>query len=87
MSDNHHQQSFWTKYIWSTDRKVIGIQYAITSLVWLLIGFGLMAIMRYQLACPGTPVPLTGNFLGEVEYYLLKCTISWCDAWHHCTIF
>jgi len=65
MSDNHHQQSFWTKYIWSTDHKVIGIQYAITSLVWLLIGFGLMAIMRYQLAYPGTPVPFIGNFLGE----------------------
>ena len=53
MSEGHHKQSFWSKYIWSTDHKVIGIQYGITSLVWLLFGFALMAIMRYQLAYPG----------------------------------
>ena len=65
MSEEQHQQSFWSKYIWSTDHKVIGIQYGITSLVWLLIGFALMAIMRYQLAYPGSPVPIVGNLLGE----------------------
>ena len=65
MSEEQHHQSFWSKYIWSTDHKVIGIQYGITSLVWLLVGFALMAIMRYQLAYPGSPVPIVGSLLGE----------------------
>jgi|TARA_B110000438_G_scaffold24346_1_gene22547 cytochrome c oxidase subunit 1 len=65
MSTDYHKQSFWTKYIWSTDHKVIGIQYGITSLVWLLFGFGLMMIMRYQLAYPDTPVPIVGALLGD----------------------
>ena len=65
MSEEHHPQSFWSKYIWSTDHKVIGIQYGITSLLWLLFGFALMAIMRYQLAYPGSPVPIVGSLLGE----------------------
>ena len=65
MSEGHHKQSFWSKYIWSTDHKVIGIQYGITSLIWLLFGFVLMAIMRYQLAYPGSPVPIVGSLLGE----------------------
>ena len=65
MSTDQHNHSFWTKYIWSTDHKIIGIQYGITSLVWLLFGFGLMMIMRYQLAYPDTPVPIVGALLGD----------------------
>ena len=65
MSTDHHKESIWTKYIFSTDHKIIGLQYGITSLVWLLVGFILMMIMRYQLAYPGNPVPILGNLLGE----------------------
>jgi heme/copper-type cytochrome/quinol oxidase subunit 1 len=36
--------------VFSLDHKVIGIQYAITSMVFLLIGFTLMMLMRWQLA-------------------------------------
>ena len=64
-SDNHHKESFLTKYIWSTDHKIIGLQYGITALVWLLFGFILMMIMRYQLAYPETPIPIVGALLGE----------------------
>ena len=63
MSTDHHKESFWTKYVWSTDHKIIGIQYGITSLVWLLFGFTLMMIMRYQLAYPESPVPFIGSLL------------------------
>ena len=65
MYTGHHKESFWTKYIFSTDHKVIGIQYGITSLVWLLFGFMLMMIMRYQLAYPESPIPLIGSLLVE----------------------
>ena len=54
-----------TKYIWSTDHKIIGLQYGFTALLWLLFGFILMMIMRYQLAYPETPIPIVGALLGE----------------------
>ena len=63
MSTDHYKESFWTKYVWSTDHKIIGIQYGITSLVWLLFGFTLMMIMRYQLAYPESPVPFIGSLM------------------------
>src|SRR4029453_15860593 len=45
--------------------KVIGIQYAITGLLFLLFGFSLMMLMRWQLAYPGEALPLIGGRLGE----------------------
>jgi len=59
----HHEPGFWAKYIFSTDHKVIGIQYAITSLVFLFFGFGLMMVMRWQLAYPGQAIPVIGSLL------------------------
>ena len=35
----HHEPGFMRKYIFSTDHKVIGIQYGITALLFLLFGF------------------------------------------------
>ena len=55
-----HYTSFWRKYIFSTDHKVIGMQYGITALLFLLFGFLLVMLMRWQLAYPGQPVPLIG---------------------------
>jgi cytochrome c oxidase subunit I len=52
------------KYFLSTDHKVIGLLYAGTSLCFLLIGFALVLVMRWQLAYPGEPVPLVGGLFG-----------------------
>jgi cytochrome c oxidase subunit I len=60
----HEELGFWRKYVFSIDHKVIGIQYAITGLLFLLFGFCLMMIMRWQLAYPGRPIPVIGNWLG-----------------------
>ena len=62
---SEHNQSFWRKYIFSQDHKVIGLQYGATALLFMLFGFTLMLIMRWQLAYPGTPVPILGFLLGE----------------------
>lgn len=51
--------------VFSTDHKVIGLQYAITSMIFLLVGFGLMLLMRWQLAFPFEPVPVIGAILGD----------------------
>ncbi|HXI26917.1 MAG TPA: cbb3-type cytochrome c oxidase subunit I, partial [Vicinamibacterales bacterium] len=63
----HHEEElgFWRKYVFSFDHKVIGIQYAVTGLLFLLFGFTLMMVMRWQLAYPGKPIPLIGPFLGQ----------------------
>ncbi|MBI2167772.1 MAG: cbb3-type cytochrome c oxidase subunit I [Candidatus Omnitrophica bacterium] len=57
MKHDSHPLPFWRKYIFSTDHKVIGVQYAVTGLVFLLFGFALMMLMRWQLAYPGKPFP------------------------------
>jgi cytochrome c oxidase subunit 1 len=44
---------------------VIGIQYALTALVFLFFGFCLMMMMRWQLAYPGQALPLIGALFSE----------------------
>ena len=75
MADNHseshdehgeHHVGFWKKYWFSTDHKVIGIQYGITALFFLLFGFILMLLMRWQLASPGVEIPLLGALTPEM---------------------
>jgi cytochrome c oxidase subunit 1 len=49
----HHELGFWRSYIFSTDHKTIGVQYLWAGLAFLFFGFGLMLLMRWQLAFPG----------------------------------
>ena len=53
MSAETTHPSFLRKYIFSTDHKVIGIQFLFTSLVMLLFGGLLAMLIRWQLAWPG----------------------------------
>ncbi len=63
-SDSHHHElNFWQKYIFSTDHKVIGIQYGVMALLFLFLGFCLMMMMRWSIAYPGTPIPVVGSLL------------------------
>ena len=62
---DHHELGWVRKWVFSTDHKVIGIQYTVTSLLFLLFGFGLMMIMRWQLAYPGEVIPVVGGWLNE----------------------
>ena len=59
----HHDIGFWRTYIFSTDHKVIGIQYGLGALSFMLFGFFLMLLMRWQMAHPGEPVPVVGWLL------------------------
>src|SRR3712207_5949959 len=61
---DHHELGWWRTYVFSTDRKVIGIQYMITGLIFLMLGFMLMMVMRWQLAYPGRSLPLLGPLIG-----------------------
>ena len=64
---HHEELSFWSKYVFSIDHKVIGIQYGLTALFFLFLGFSLMMMMRWQLAYPGQALPLIGTWFGELR--------------------
>jgi cytochrome c oxidase subunit 1 len=59
----HHEQSFWRTYIFSTDHKIIGIQYGFVGLAFLFFGFCLIATMRWSMAYEGSPIPFVGPML------------------------
>jgi len=61
-----HHIPWIRKYVFSTDHKWIGIQYAVTALCFLLFGFSLMLLMRLQLGWPGHPFELM-KVLGETR--------------------
>lgn len=62
---DHHELGFWSKYVFSTDHKVIGIQYGLTGLAFLFFGFCLMLLMRWQLAYPGQALPVLGDLFAR----------------------
>jgi len=56
----HHDRGFVT-YLWSTDHKVIAMQYLFTGMLMALIGGFAVYVFRMQLAFPGQSVPLFGR--------------------------
>ena len=78
----HHEQSFWSKYIFSTDHKVIGTQFLFTTLLMLFVGGGLALVLRWQLAYPWAQMPVIGRLLfagegGQIspEFYTMLFTM------------
>ena len=64
---HEHELGWWRTYVFSVDHKVIGIQYTVTAMFFLLFGFSLMMLMRWQLAFPYQAIPLIGGFFGEAN--------------------
>ena len=59
----HHEIGFVKKYIFSTDHKVIGLQFLFLGLAFFVIG-GLEAMLvRWQLGWPDAPVPILGKYM------------------------
>jgi cytochrome c oxidase subunit 1 len=63
---HHHELNFMQKYIFSTDHKIIGIQYGFMALLFLFFGFCLMMVMRWSIAYPDQPLPLVGGMLRAI---------------------
>ena len=59
--------SFWSKYVFATDHKIIGFQYMFTGLLMGAIGAFLALCFRLQLAYPGIEVPIIGG-LSPAQY-------------------
>ena len=67
--DHEHHDSFITKYIFSTDHKMIGKQFLVTGILWALIGGFLSVLFRLQLGFP------------DMELFFLKPLLGgWIDA-------
>lgn len=67
----HGEQSFLSKYVFSTDHKVIAKQYTFTGIFFAFIG-GLFAVaFRIQLAWPGTELPIIGVMDGNTYNMLV----------------
>ncbi|HEY1686508.1 MAG TPA: cbb3-type cytochrome c oxidase subunit I [Tepidisphaeraceae bacterium] len=86
--EGEHAEStpFVRKYLFSTDHKIIGIQFLISSLLFMIIGGSLAMLVRWQLAWPDAmaalhPVPLLGKWLnwpGGVmpsDFYMMIVTM------------
>ena len=77
------RHGFIRQYVFSTDHKVIGIQYIITGLVMAVVGALLAALIRLQLGWPEAQWPLLAQLLptgmaGGVmapEFYLAVVTM------------
>ncbi len=67
---HHHEQSFVSKYIFSTDHKMIAMQYMFTGMAMGLIGAFFAYAFRMQLAFPGMEVPGYG-LVSAVDYNAL----------------
>src|SRR5229473_811016 len=50
----YHPKSWWTRYVFSQDAKVIAIQYSITAMSIGMVALVLSWLMRLQLGFPGT---------------------------------
>lgn len=64
-SRDHHEQSFWTKYIFSTDHKMISKQFLITAIFMGVVAMMLSIFFRLQLAWPGQSFSMLEYFLGK----------------------
>jgi len=64
--DHHeHKQSFWRKYIFATDHKMIAKQYLISGIIWSIIGVGLSVLFRLQLGWPEERFEWMRYFIGK----------------------
>ncbi|MBJ7312475.1 cbb3-type cytochrome c oxidase subunit I [Rugamonas sp. CCM 8940] len=60
----HGPQSWWLRYVWSQDHKVIAVQYTVTALAVGVLAIVLSDLMRLQLGFPGRFA-----FIDAARYY------------------
>ena len=60
----HEPGSWWTRYVWSQDHKVIALQYSLTAIAIGLVALVLSGLMRMQIGFPGSL-----DFIDASAYY------------------
>src|SRR5262245_46490972 len=82
-----HELGFVKQYIFPCDHKLIGIQFLVMGLLFMILGVLLAMLIRWQLAwpdpvkTPGHPVPILGSLMGWAnghmppEFYMMVMTM------------
>jgi len=81
--DDHHDQHWMWKYVFSQDHKMIARQFLITGMFWAVIGGTLSSLFRLQLGWPEATMDWLQPFLGkwiaggklDPEFYLALVTM------------
>ena len=83
--DHHeHSSSFVSKYLFTTDHKMIGKQFLVTGIFWAIIGGFLSVLFRLQLGFPDMDMtflkPMLGGWINETgqldpNFYLALVTM------------
>lgn len=71
MSENahsHHKETFFSKYVFSYDHKMISKQYLITGIVMGIIGITMSLLFRIQLAWPSESFKIFEILLGKFAH-------------------
>src|SRR5262245_42818760 len=55
--------NFLSKYVFSTDHKIIGVQFLFSGLIFFILGGLLAMAVRWQLAWPWKPMPILSQAL------------------------
>src|SRR3954465_6879320 len=63
--DHEHHQSFWTKYVFSQDHKMISKQFLITAIIMALLAMFMSVIFRLQLGWPDHKFGFLESVLGK----------------------
>jgi cytochrome c oxidase subunit 1 len=79
----HHHETFFTKYVFSQDHKMIAKQFLITGIIMAVVAMLLSILFRIQLAWPDQSFPILQTFLGKwaeggrirPDFYLALVTI------------
>src|SRR5215510_14412029 len=61
----HPELGFVRKYIFSTDHKIIGIQFLISAVIFLMIGGILALLVRLQLGWPHAEIPIIKHWFTD----------------------
>ncbi|MEL0334653.1 MAG: cbb3-type cytochrome c oxidase subunit I [Flavobacteriales bacterium] len=65
LMEHHHEENFFTKYIFTTDHKMIGKQFLITGMIMGIIGVMMSMLFRLEIAYPEQSFPILEFFLGK----------------------
>ncbi|MHA4738915.1 cytochrome c oxidase subunit I [Dyadobacter sp. MSC1_007] len=81
---DHQPQSFWSRYVFSQDHKMIAKQYLITGIFWAIAGLLMSVLFRIQLGMPDVNLswlkPVLGNWISDTgkldpNFYLAMVTM------------
>jgi cytochrome c oxidase subunit I len=82
--EHEHSENFFTKYLFSTDHKMIGKQFLVTGILWAFIGGALSIVFRLQLGFPDMDLswlkPVLGHWITpqgklDPEFFLAAVTM------------